>query len=236
MSGLRQEIVESQKFRGEMIKWKLVICATLGAIGLGLSGGTNISFSVFGGLEGTNTFIVLALMPIACVYCDAACLHTNLRIAVIGSYSASDASHEDYRYEQFVGKFILADEKTPGDVDVFEIENLVISDITKYICFSVMATGFCLLFRFDAVLSYFLNINQISNKANLVFLAFLFIGSCGYSFWKDRTIRKMYLLRMQKIADAAKEFRQHVTDVAVLKINNSDIRKLVRLPRQGQRP
>ena len=89
---LRTEIVESQKIRSDLLKWKLLICAAVGAAGLGFS-----DKSV------TNAPLALAVIPLACVYVDLLCRHLSLRIHAIGCFLRSDRHSDEVlrAYETF---------------------------------------------------------------------------------------------------------------------------------------
>lgn len=76
---LRQEIIASEKGRFDLLQWKLVLSAALGAVGLGFSRpGPNI---LVPGAEH-----LLGLIPLVCIYVDLLLWHKNLRILVIGSF------------------------------------------------------------------------------------------------------------------------------------------------------
>ena len=87
---LPDEILESQKTRSDFLRWKLVLCAALGAAGLGITSSL-----------GTSHIGLLALIPLACAYVDLLCTNINLRIILIGRHF-SDQSDP---YESFVGKY-----------------------------------------------------------------------------------------------------------------------------------
>jgi len=87
---LPDEILESQKTRSTLLKWKLAIVASLGAAGLGLTSGTS-----------TSQISLLSLIPFVCVYVDLLCTNINLRIILIGRYLAQ--THRD-SYELFADK------------------------------------------------------------------------------------------------------------------------------------
>ena len=72
---LRTEIIESQKARTDLLKWKIVLISALGAVGFG------ISKDASGPLPA-----VLGFIPIACAYVDLLCVHNDLRILVIGGF------------------------------------------------------------------------------------------------------------------------------------------------------
>jgi hypothetical protein len=95
---LRQEILNSQQVRSDLLKWKLALVGALGAAGLGLAGA-----DVPGHAE-----LVLCAVPFVSVYVDLLCRHLNLRILVIGTYLASSETagrserKELMEYERFV--------------------------------------------------------------------------------------------------------------------------------------
>jgi hypothetical protein len=97
MGALRSEIMESEKIRYDLLKWKLALVAALGAAGLGIGAAGKAD-----GVESLN--YVLCLIPLVCLYTDVLCAHMNLRIMVIGRYlrtvPARNRSWEGY--ENFV--------------------------------------------------------------------------------------------------------------------------------------
>ncbi|MDP8942617.1 MAG: hypothetical protein M3N16_00605 [Actinomycetota bacterium] len=76
MSGLREEILQAQRTRSDLLKWKLVLVGGIGAAGLGLAGS-----DVPGHAD-----LVLAAIPLVCLYVDLLCRHLSLRILVIGTF------------------------------------------------------------------------------------------------------------------------------------------------------
>ena len=78
---LRDEIRKTQGAQSELMKWKLIAVAAIGAIGLGLPkvGGSS------GATPGLR-YQVLCLVPLLCLYADLVCLHYMLRIITIGAF------------------------------------------------------------------------------------------------------------------------------------------------------
>jgi len=102
---LRDEIVESQKVRSDLFKWKILLVATLGAIALGFSSEPANAASV----PSFDHLYLLCLIPLVGLYVDILCSHLNLRILVIGRYfqyvaaaRGVDAEPRQAEYEQFV--------------------------------------------------------------------------------------------------------------------------------------
>ena len=76
MESLRQEILQAQTIRSDLIKWKLALVAGLGAAGLGFAGSTDLR----------DADLVLCAIPPVCVYVDLLCRHLSLRILVVGRF------------------------------------------------------------------------------------------------------------------------------------------------------
>jgi len=95
METLRTEILETQKVRSDLLKWKLIIVSALGGAGLGLSGNTGT----------VDASLVLCVIPFSCAYVDLLCRHLSIRNKIIGVFlskqkgvSSSDALVFDYEY------------------------------------------------------------------------------------------------------------------------------------------
>lgn len=73
---LRQEILQSQQTRSDLLKWKLGLVGAIGAVGLGLAG-SRVS---------NHADLVLCAVPLVCIYVDFLCRHLSLRILVIGVF------------------------------------------------------------------------------------------------------------------------------------------------------
>jgi hypothetical protein len=99
MDSLRQEILEAQKRRADLIKWKLLLVSTLAATGLGLTNSPSVPYSE----------LVLCCIPFVCAYVDSLCCHQALVINVIGEFirtrSDSKTDTQDIiEYEKFALK------------------------------------------------------------------------------------------------------------------------------------
>ena len=96
---LRGEILEAEKSRYDLLKWKLVLVSGLGAAGLGI--GAAKASGDFPNLD-----YLLCLIPLVCIYVDVLCLHMNLRIMVIGGFlrcsSPTDSTAKNY--EEFTDR------------------------------------------------------------------------------------------------------------------------------------
>jgi hypothetical protein len=85
---LRSEIVESQKARIDLMKWKIILLAAIAVVGLGLDVGKK-------GLP-----VVLAMIPLVGAYVDLLCVHNSLRILVIAAHLRKDDGQAG-DYEKF---------------------------------------------------------------------------------------------------------------------------------------
>src|SRR5271165_6316276 len=101
--GLRDEIIESQKARADLFKWKFISVAAIGAAALGVGAASSTA-------AGKPEYL-MCLVPLVCVYIDMLCYHMNLRIMVIGQFlrvsphrAAMIDETQDQKYETFVHK------------------------------------------------------------------------------------------------------------------------------------
>jgi hypothetical protein len=95
METLRQEILQAQTVRSDLLKWKLALVGGLGAAGLGFAGSDALR----------DADLVLCAIPPVCAYVDLLCRHLSLRILVVGRFLytrrddpavSSLASYEDF--------------------------------------------------------------------------------------------------------------------------------------------
>ncbi len=128
MEKLPDEILESQKARIGLLRWKLVICAVIGAVGFGVEKNSH------------PMYILLALIPLACLYVDLLCTNINLRIILIGKY----LSTQNDPYESYVTRhrimFSLEDWALYGSTVVASILLFLFSLVKFIICFSITKT------------------------------------------------------------------------------------------------
>jgi hypothetical protein len=90
------EIVESQKARSELLKWKIIVVSILATVGFGIS--TTLSKLEW----------AFCLIPLVCAYVDALSLHLNLRIYSIGKWHTLDLGKgldKEFEYMQHYEKF-----------------------------------------------------------------------------------------------------------------------------------
>ncbi|NTW54092.1 MAG: hypothetical protein HGB15_04905 [Chlorobaculum sp.] len=97
MADFRDQIIQTQNVRSDLMKWKLILVAGLGGAAIGINSAQN-----------EHPRFLLALIPIACVYVDALCAHLWLRINGIEKFlSISEFSSSLERdYENFLTMFV----------------------------------------------------------------------------------------------------------------------------------
>jgi hypothetical protein len=167
IKSLRSEILESQKARIDLLKFKLIAIATLGAIGLGF------------GEHVTNPRIdpdvILCIIPFVCVYIDLLCYHNTMRILVIAQF----LNYSGDLYENYIsvlGEYNNHHKKKVGYY--FELE-----DFSLYGS-SIMLSG--LLACYGFIFLYFPNLLH-EVKTNTGYILF-FIGVMGIActfFYKN---------------------------------------------------
>src|SRR5262249_33557554 len=116
----------------EILKWKLILVAALGAVGLGFSNPNTVV---------PNAYLVLLLIPLVCFYVDLLCKHMSLRIIVIGAFLrfGSKAEAEDAAYESFVSE---ARAMGPSkNMNTFAFEEWALDGSTVVLSLLVMLVG-----------------------------------------------------------------------------------------------
>jgi hypothetical protein len=138
---LREEILQAEDTRSDLLKLKLSLVGGIGALGLGFSGS-----GTFGHAE-----LVLGLIPLVCVYVDLLCRHLSLRIVVIGSFLRSKdqrgASEVDpfQEYEEFVQKqrLVVHAERTGKEkyLSPFDLEDWALEYSTYVLSAGILVFG-----------------------------------------------------------------------------------------------
>jgi hypothetical protein len=143
METLREEILQAQRVRSELLKWKLGLVGALGGAGLGFAGTTQLR----------HADLVLAAIPPVCVYVDLLCRHLSLRILVIGRFAAGSADDEGSgaafaAYERFVER-ARALPSTRGTRSVFALEDWALSGSSYALSAAIAAYGLYLWSAFS---------------------------------------------------------------------------------------
>lgn len=130
METLREEVLNSQSVRSDLLKYKLLAVGGIGAVGLGLAGAK---------VRG-NADLVLAAVPLACLYIDLLCRHLSLRILVIGTFIRRRGEGPLAAYETFADN---ARELPGGNrtKSAFALEDWAVSWSTLALSAAILAYG-----------------------------------------------------------------------------------------------
>ena len=126
---LRDEIIESQKARTELMKWKLILVAALGGASLGIR--------LKSTMDRNPPYGLLGLVPLVCLYVDAVCIHVELRIMAIGRFIRTGglgsvaADSIERRYEEYCAK----------NRPTFSLEGVALALTTLTVSSPVLAIG-----------------------------------------------------------------------------------------------
>ncbi len=134
---LRNEIIEAQKERTDLLKWKLIVVAGLAGIGFGFFSGATGTYAE--NLQGNETsHLALSIIPLACLYVDLLCYNLQVRMMIIGLFMQTYRSRngrtdgEDYcKYEEFCDKNRMA----------FKLEDWAIEHSTRTISGLIMLSA-----------------------------------------------------------------------------------------------
>ncbi|WP_028573874.1 hypothetical protein [Desulfonatronovibrio hydrogenovorans] len=135
MDKLRDEIIETQKVRSDLIKWKLVLTAVLGATGLGFKGSPH-----------DNISLLLCLIPLVCVYVDLTAQHLNLRIQAISSFirDYESSGSEDWKWMVSYERYAKTISK-----QAFSFETMVFKYSTMFISTLIILSAIFFYFNED---------------------------------------------------------------------------------------
>lgn len=126
---LRAEIIETQKARSDLLKWKLLLIATIGCVGLGLTKDNRVPYAPF----------ILCCIPFVCYYVDILCAHLNLRINAIGRYFVLKNKNVNIDYEDLC-------ERLDKEVNYFGLETYALRVTTILLSIFVVILGVCYFF------------------------------------------------------------------------------------------
>lgn len=137
METLREEILQAQRVRSDLLKWKLGLVGALGSAGLGFAGTTELR----------HADLVLCAIPPVCVYVDLLCRHLSLRILVIGRFirgsKAKDgAARMLSSYEEYVERAReLPSAKEGRPRSAFALEDWALSGSTYALSIAIAVYG-----------------------------------------------------------------------------------------------
>jgi hypothetical protein len=139
--GLRDEIIESQKARADLFKWKFISVAAIGAAALGVGAASST--------PADKPEYLMCLVPFVCIYIDALCYQINLRIMVIGQFLRVNPDRagvadeaQDLPYETFVDNL-----RRSPNMDPFVFEDFALYWSSRLLSALVIVLGVLSQFR-----------------------------------------------------------------------------------------
>jgi mannose-6-phosphate isomerase-like protein (cupin superfamily) len=128
LASLKRELLQSQKTRDELMKWKLVLVSAIGAAALGFSKDSNAPHAEF----------ALCLIPFACCYVDLLCRNLSIRTKLLSRFMAlgtgTAPTSAEARFECFYQEF-----DKERDTDALEGFALIYS--TRLLSFAIVPAG-----------------------------------------------------------------------------------------------
>jgi hypothetical protein len=138
MEMLREEILQSERVRSELLKWKLGLVGALGALGLGFAGTERLN----------HADLVFCAIPPVCVYVDLLCRHLTLKMLVIGRFLISLKESGDDTARTYAAYEELAQEareisvgKSGGTVSAFALEDWALWLSTLALSLAIIVYG-----------------------------------------------------------------------------------------------
>jgi hypothetical protein len=139
MDKLRDEILQAQNIRSDLLKWKLGLVGAIGAAGLGFAGSAKLQ----------HADLVLCALPPVAVYVDLLALHLTLRMLVIGAYFRTSDAPEARAYREY--EKLARDARNPDRArdarergrggGAFRLEDWALSYSTYALCAAVAGYG-----------------------------------------------------------------------------------------------
>jgi hypothetical protein len=129
----RSELIEAEKSRLDLFKWKLIISAALAGIGLGFVPDNQVyPKSIFSSMH-----LVLCIIPLACNYVDLLCVNLQIRILMIGKF------FKEIKDEDIEGISLIKTYETfcEDNSHVFSLDDIAQFWSTYFVSILVFAVG-----------------------------------------------------------------------------------------------
>lgn len=183
-------VIDSQKNRFDLMKWKMLVSATIFGFGLGYSGNVRPD----GSRE--NADLIICFAPLLATYIDFVYAHMSLRVQAIGRYLrlSDDRAEKDEsfaRYEAFsdmIRGFSVSQGKAERPVNVFYLEHFILYWSSIVISAIVLLYG--VFYR-----------SSPSNPAGFL----VFYASAGVGFISILVVHALYKERHYVIQHISKE-------------------------------
>ncbi len=186
MESLKQELLQSQKTRNDLMKWKLLLVSAIGSIALGFSGQPKVAHPELG----------LCVIPFVCCYVDLLCRNLSIRTKLLSAFLAAEltSTTQDYTasFEKFYQLFD-AERKIHGEE---ALEGLALVKSTKLICLAVFLVG---------ITNYFGNIWDWDKCLKLWSSLFFWTSGIG-GFYLSNLVEERYKSQKEYIQDTLKKW------------------------------
>jgi hypothetical protein len=177
-ASLREEVMQSQQARIDLLKYKLVATAALGAVGLGFNAFEVNNFKI-------DPDYVLCIIPFLCIYVDLLCWHNNLRIFVIARF----LDYHNDSYENYLSKMGQSTPRKKAGY-FFELEDFALHWSSIVVSLLLFCYG-----------CYFLGAQQPTVQG----CAFIAVGVAGITV--SRLIQKSYTKHLDVLFKIAKNLK-----------------------------
>jgi hypothetical protein len=175
LEAFRNEIVEAEKGRIDLLKWKLILIAGIGTIGLGLGSAEKITNPIL------PPHLLLCFIPLVCVYVDSLCQSLQTRILVISEFfqhyqyrTSDDKMTHFHEYERFCNEvrpeFHLEDWAQQGSTIGFSLVILALATTLEPL--ATVKGAFFMFCAIGIVLTIFLEILQRRKHKNIKKVAY----------------------------------------------------------------
>lgn len=166
----KEQLLESQKTRDSLMKWKLVIVAAIGSTALGLSKNQPLPY----------TELALCLIPFACCYIDLLCRNLSIRTKMISQFLANEGEPLELFYKRFKEKL-----ESNKNKRTYSLESIALRVSTYFLSAGIIPVG---------IATYLMGKNKdncIELLINWPIYFFIISGLSGIMI--SRYIQKLYL-------------------------------------------
>ena len=140
----KKEIIEAEKTRMDLLKWKLIIVAILAAASLGIGYTNSSDCSNYSGFHR----YAICLIPLVCAYVDLLCVHLQIRILVISKFFIDYPVKSLENVDSDIMIFKKYEEFCAAKRSIFNFQDWAQTTSTFILCFLVIGMAF---FHFEEV-------------------------------------------------------------------------------------
>jgi hypothetical protein len=136
LEAFKNEIIEAEKDRNDLLKWKLILVAVLSAVSMDIGAfATKTSQSV------SYARFAVCLIPLVCVYVDLLCKHLQIRILVISKFFQDFESNSSDNSVSELFTFKDYERYCEHVRSVFSFEDWAQTGSTYFLCLLVICSA-----------------------------------------------------------------------------------------------